>query len=196
MITPLSSVSCYAPQHAKGIALTPSLSLLMPVFNAETTLRGEVEHLLELLPEFSERFEIIVVDDGSTDLTWEAAAELARTFPQVRTVRNEFRRGRNKAIATGRAETTAEIVLVMEENGSSQALRAQWLDFSEKESQATILPAIQVGAALLRPELVETLAHWGEAVNPASIPAPHVRTANSRVPASFMAHLKQLSRGE
>ena len=54
------------------------LSLLMAAYNEETTLRRCVERVLSApLPDGLIR-EIILVDDGSTDSTWEIAQELSR----------------------------------------------------------------------------------------------------------------------
>ena len=44
-----------------------SLSVLLPVRNVQSTLIDSVLELLEVLPELTSRFELIIIDDGSTD---------------------------------------------------------------------------------------------------------------------------------
>ena len=63
--------SSYASGYRKGIAL-PSLTLILPVWNRETELRREVDHLLEILPEFLASFELLIVDDGGKRI-WRVA---------------------------------------------------------------------------------------------------------------------------
>jgi glycosyltransferase involved in cell wall biosynthesis len=64
--------------------LTVSLSFVLPVRNAEKTVAKQVQHLLDVLSELTERFEILLMDEGSTDHTPEVARDLQRQFPQVR----------------------------------------------------------------------------------------------------------------
>jgi glycosyltransferase involved in cell wall biosynthesis len=60
-----------------------SLSVLLPVHNAQSTVGDAIGRLLEILPELTNRFEIIVIDDGSSDATCEVADDWARHYPQV-----------------------------------------------------------------------------------------------------------------
>ena len=60
-----------------------SLSILLPVHNAQSTVGDAIGRLLEILPELTNRFEIIVIDDGSSDATCEVADDWARHYPQV-----------------------------------------------------------------------------------------------------------------
>ena len=77
-----------------------SLSALLPVHNAQATLAATVHEFLEILPEVTPRFEVVIADDGSTDATIEVADELATCYPQVSAVRHARRLGRVAAIRT------------------------------------------------------------------------------------------------
>ena len=79
----------------------PSLSASFPAHNEEANVEPMVRSLLEALPEFAERFEVIVVDDGSRDRTFEIATRLATEDPRVRVVRHEVNRGYGAAVWTG-----------------------------------------------------------------------------------------------
>jgi glycosyltransferase involved in cell wall biosynthesis len=59
------------------------LSVMMPVFNGERTLEIILAHVLER-PEVGE---VIAVDDGSTDRSWEILSRIAKGDPRVRAFR-------------------------------------------------------------------------------------------------------------
>ena len=91
--------------------MTPPLSVLLPVHNAQATLAADVATLLDVLPELAAWFELIVIDDGSTDATCEIAEELVTEYPQVRLVRHTVRRGVEGSWRVGLERTDAPIVL-------------------------------------------------------------------------------------
>jgi glycosyltransferase involved in cell wall biosynthesis len=62
----------------------PSISLLLPIRNAQAWLERVVRQALEVLPELSGRFEIRMLDEGSTDDTADVAAGLSAVYPQLR----------------------------------------------------------------------------------------------------------------
>jgi len=88
------------------------LTLLLTVHNDESRLEQRVHELLDAAPEITRRFEIVIVDDGSQDATEEIAHDLARRFPQVRTVRHTLPRGRETSVATGRLAADGRVVIV------------------------------------------------------------------------------------
>jgi glycosyltransferase involved in cell wall biosynthesis len=92
-----------------------SLTVLLPVKNAQSTLVTTVHEILDVVSELSERIELLIIDDGSADATSEVATELSRHYPQVRMVCHGRSLGREAAIRTGLQETTGEVVLIQEE---------------------------------------------------------------------------------
>jgi hypothetical protein len=96
----------------RGALLERSLSVLLPVHNAQATLEDCVARILDVLPELTRRFDLLIIDDGSSDHTVEVAHDLARRYPQVRLARHSQRRGLGQAIRTGLAQTDGEMVFV------------------------------------------------------------------------------------
>jgi hypothetical protein len=89
-----------------------SLTVVLPVYNGETRLRKSVSEILELASELTNRFDVLIIDDGSNDATYEVAEELAAHFPQVKVHRQRHRRGLGSAIdyAQRRVRTDAIIL--------------------------------------------------------------------------------------
>jgi glycosyltransferase involved in cell wall biosynthesis len=97
-----------SPAVSTGAAGTPRVSVVVPAHNAEASI-GET--LDSILAQTYPRWEAIVVDDGSTDATYELASAYARRDPRIRPLRLARKSGpsvaRNHAAARSRAELLA-----------------------------------------------------------------------------------------
>lgn len=86
----------------------PRVSVLMPVYNGERYLREAIESILNQT--FTD-FEFIIVDDGSTDNTWQILQDYAANEPRIVLVRNETNlgvaRSRNRVWGLARGEYIA-----------------------------------------------------------------------------------------
>jgi len=71
----------------------PSISMLGWALNEEDSLEGYVSDAEEFLRSVSDDFELVLIDDGSTDRTWAIACELQRTRPWLRLLKNDGNRG-------------------------------------------------------------------------------------------------------
>lgn len=94
-----------------------SLTVLLPVHNAEATLAATATRILEVVCELTDRFELVIIDDGSADGTSEIGDELSRSYPQVRLLRHGESIGREAAIRIGLQQSDGQIVLVYGEAG-------------------------------------------------------------------------------
>lgn len=105
-----------------------SLTVVLPVHNAERTLRRDVTDVLEAASELTSQVEVLIVDDASTDDSMESASELAREYRQVRVVRRSRRQNLQATLAAIRAKISSDVVIV--HDGSSRVnpdqLRLIW----------------------------------------------------------------------
>ena len=140
-----------------------SLTILLPVHNAQGTLARQITTLLDFLPEISTEFEILIVDDASTDSTEDVALDLARRFPQVRVLRQSQRRGHQRAIEAGLARTSGEIVFI--NDPGIQLKEAELLRLWRlKDDPELVMARAQVQAGHLDQHLLSRLITWGEAL--------------------------------
>jgi glycosyltransferase involved in cell wall biosynthesis len=77
------------------------LSLIMPAFNEESGIVHAIQEAHESLMDLGYRFEIIVVDDGSTDRTAHFVEEISETCSRVRLIQHPINRGYGAALRTG-----------------------------------------------------------------------------------------------
>ena len=85
---------------------TPQVSIVLPVFNEVTHLEEEVTRISKALDEAEMSYEIIVVDDGSTD----GSGELAETL-EIRVLRFATNRGSGSARKYGTMSAHGEVVV-------------------------------------------------------------------------------------
>jgi dolichol-phosphate mannosyltransferase len=78
-----------------------SLSLIIPAYNEEACIRQAIREADEALERLAHEYEILVVDDGSSDQTGEVAASAAWRRPRVRLLGHPHNRGYGAALRTG-----------------------------------------------------------------------------------------------
>jgi glycosyltransferase involved in cell wall biosynthesis len=153
--------SDFSPNRTAGDQVDLSLSVVLPVHNAESSLTHNVYELLDVLPEIAARFEILIVDDGSLDHTEEIAHELSRCFPQVRVVRHARRRGAAAALQTGMTRSTGDVVFVHDEATpiSATELRQLW---EMRHDGGLVMAGAETPRRSLNSQMFDGLSVWGD----------------------------------
>lgn len=88
----------------------PYLSIIVPVFNEEGSVRTLCRELVEVLSAGASSYEIIFVDDGSTDGTWQAL----RSLEGIRAERFDSNRGKSSALTRGFALAQGSLIITMD----------------------------------------------------------------------------------
>jgi len=94
-----------------------SISCFFPAFNDGASVGKVVADALAVLPELTADYEVIVVDDGSTDDTSEVLERLAATNKQVRVLRHETNRGYGAALRSGFRNATKDLIFYTDGDG-------------------------------------------------------------------------------
>jgi glycosyltransferase involved in cell wall biosynthesis len=98
-------------QRASGI------SVFFPAFNDENIIGLMVKEASDLLPTLTDNYEVIVINDGSTDSTGNVVAEIARVAPHVRLISHHVNQGYGAALRSGFRHATKDLVFYTDGDG-------------------------------------------------------------------------------
>lgn len=94
--------------------MNPVLSVVIPAFNEESCLEELWSHLVPVLEATGLEFEILFIDDGSADSTFEIVQNFHATDPRIGGVRFSRNFGHQAALSAGLAIAQGEAVITMD----------------------------------------------------------------------------------
>jgi undecaprenyl-phosphate 4-deoxy-4-formamido-L-arabinose transferase len=95
--------------------LAPEISVVIPVFNEEENLRELGERLIRTLTAMGRPYEIIFVDDGSTDGSWQLLTDLNGQYPQnIRALQFHRNFGQHQAIFAGFQAARGQVMVTLD----------------------------------------------------------------------------------
>ena len=100
--------------HAQTLPAAPAFSIVIPVYNEDESLLELIASIDETMRSFGRSYEVLFVDDGSTDRTLEILKSLSRTHGSVRVF--SFRRnlGKSRALLCGFHNARGQYILTMD----------------------------------------------------------------------------------
>lgn len=99
------------------------LSLFFPAYNEEENLEETVEKAIPVLKSIAEKYELIIINDGSKDKTGEVAKKLQQKYPYIRIITHNPNRGYGAALKSGFYNSKFEWIVFIDADGQ--------FDFSE-----------------------------------------------------------------
>jgi len=99
-----------------AINLTNSvyLSIVVPLYNEEESIEMLISRILEVGNALNFRYEIILVDDGSTDGTWKKIEFFKKDLPHLRAIKFRRNYGQTSAMVAGFEYTSGEIIVTLD----------------------------------------------------------------------------------
>jgi glycosyltransferase involved in cell wall biosynthesis len=98
-----------------------SVSVVLPVYNEEENINLQYQNITKNLDPLKINYEIIFVDDGSTDKSFELIRELASNDGRVRAVRFRRNFGQTAAMSAGINHSSGEIIVFMDSDLQNDA---------------------------------------------------------------------------
>jgi dolichol-phosphate mannosyltransferase len=94
--------------------LTPEISIIVPVYNEAANVAPLVEQVRAAFASEARPWELVLVDDASTDATWDEILGAARLDRRIRGLRHERNRGQSAAVWTGVEGTTSPLLCTLD----------------------------------------------------------------------------------
>jgi len=99
--------------------MAKEVSIVIPVFNEEAVIKEIIEETIEVVRRRNISFELLVIDDGSTDDTWRIVKELAGIYPEIKAIRLGRNFGQTPALSAGFSRTQGKIIVSMDGDGQN-----------------------------------------------------------------------------
>jgi glycosyltransferase involved in cell wall biosynthesis len=93
-----------------------SLSIVVPVYNSEESLPALQARLAQALPEISDLYELILVNDGSRDRSWDIICQLAEQYPWVHGIQLMRNFGQHNALLCGIRAAKYDFIVTMDDD--------------------------------------------------------------------------------
>lgn len=90
------------------------LSIIVPLYNEEESVEKLLASILDEGQKFDFNYEIIFIDDGSSDKTWEIIERLKKTTPQLRALKFRRNYGQTSAMVAGIEHAAGEFIVTMD----------------------------------------------------------------------------------
>src|SRR4051812_11875225 len=99
----------------------PSISVFFPAYNDEGTIERMVADALAILQTLTDDYEVIVVNDGSTDATMHMLERLAQTSPFIKVIHHAENKGYGGALRSGFAQADKDLIFYTDGDGQYDA---------------------------------------------------------------------------
>ncbi|CAG0952429.1 partial heptose III glucuronosyltransferase, partial [Anaerolineae bacterium] len=114
--TALATANKQADDNDLLEANSRSLSVVVPAYNSAGSLRDLTARLAQVLPTLSRAYEVILVNDGSRDNTWEVIGQIVQDYPWVRGINLMRNYGQHNALLCGIRAAQHEILVTIDDD--------------------------------------------------------------------------------
>jgi len=136
--------------------MTFTLSLIIPCYNEAQTIEACIEKVLDISRGHDFSLELVVVDDASTDGSWQILEKISAQHSEIRIIKHEKNRGKGAALRTGFVHATGDFVGIQDAD----------TEYNPRDYLIMLEPLIDgradvvYGSRYLRPDTRRVLYFW------------------------------------
>jgi glycosyltransferase involved in cell wall biosynthesis len=93
-----------------------TFSIIIPVFNAESCLKNTVDKVIASMNNFNKDYEIILIDDGSRDNSWNVIKELKTQYASLKGIRLNKNYGQHNVLLCGLNHAEGEYIITIDDD--------------------------------------------------------------------------------
>ena len=116
LATRATEITAMKPTGMNPMKTVHSLSVVVPVYNSEDSLPLLIERLDLVMPSFGVPYEVILVNDGSRDRSWESICESARSRDWVLGINLMRNYGQHNALLCGIRAANSDVVVTIDDD--------------------------------------------------------------------------------
>jgi glycosyltransferase involved in cell wall biosynthesis len=105
--------------HLGDSATRVELSVVVPVFNEEECINATLPEICDVLNTLNYRWELLAIDDGSTDRSLEKLNELQKTYPQITVISLRSNFGQTAAMSAGIDHAIGKLIVTIDADGQN-----------------------------------------------------------------------------
>ncbi|MFD2603218.1 MULTISPECIES: glycosyltransferase family 2 protein [Flavobacterium] len=91
-----------------------NISIVIPLLNEEESLQELHQWIVKVMAENNFSYEVIFIDDGSTDNSWNIIEQLAAQNPNIKGIRFQKNYGKSQALHAGFAKAQGDVIITMD----------------------------------------------------------------------------------
>jgi len=91
-----------------------NISIVIPLLNEEESLKELHQWIVKVMAENNFSYEVIFIDDGSTDASWNTIEQLAAQNPNIKGIRFQRNYGKSQALHAGFAKAQGDVIITMD----------------------------------------------------------------------------------
>src|SRR3989338_9374229 len=115
----------------------PALSIFFPFWNEEKNIERVIKNAIPIVGKVAEKWEIIAIDDGSSDKTLKIAEKIAETHPNIIVVSHTTNRGYGAALRSGFEKAKYDLIVFTD--GDGQFNFSQVVKFLDKTDKSDMV---------------------------------------------------------
>ena len=119
--------------------LIKEISVFFPAYNLESKIEKTVKDAFEAIPKLAEKYEVIVVNDGSSDKTGEKLADLKDKFKNLEIITHKVNRGYGAALKSGFYNSKYTFIAFTDADGQFDISELQKLIRLQKKTNADLV---------------------------------------------------------